>query len=146
MRVWAQSVHRSTWPPSSAVRQSSMARMTRRWARLRCPTLAARQAGPKRRKMSATSSRGRVMPRTGSGRWRSSEVEQLERALHLPDRVQGNPGVARRRGDLPVAQQVLDHLDVDTLLEQVGRETVPQGVHGDRLVEPGGLDRLAAGA
>jgi hypothetical protein len=25
---------------------------------------------------------------TGSGRWRSSEVEQLERAFHLPDRVQ----------------------------------------------------------
>src|SRR4051794_41902093 len=58
MRVWAQSAHCSTWPPSSAVRQSSTALMTRRCARLRCPSLAARQAGPKRRKMSATSSRG----------------------------------------------------------------------------------------
>src|SRR4051812_5007984 len=145
MRVWAQAAHCSTWPPSSAVRQSSTARMTRRWARLRCPALAARQAGPKRRKMSATSSRGRVMPRTGSGRWRSSELKQLERALDLPDGVQGDPGVARRRGDLPMPQQVLDHPDVDALLEQVGGEAVPQGVHGHRLVEPGGLDRLAAG-
>ena len=63
--------------------------------------------------------------RAGSGRWRSSEVEQLERALHLPDRMQGNPGVARRRGDLPMPQQVLDHPDVDALLEQVGGEAVP---------------------
>ena len=62
MRVWSQSAHVSTWPPSAAVRQSSIARMTRRWARLRWPALAARQAGPKRRKMSATSSCGRVMP------------------------------------------------------------------------------------
>ena len=30
--------------------------------------------------------------------------------------------------------------------KQVGGEAVAQGVHGDRLVEPGGLDRLAAGA
>ena len=43
-------------------------------------------------------------------------------------------------------QQVLDPPDVDALLEQVGGEAVPQGVHGHRLVEPGGLDRLAAGA
>ena len=43
-------------------------------------------------------------------------------------------------------QQALDHPDVDPLLEQVGGEAVAQGVDGDRLVEPGGLDRLAAGA
>ena len=46
---------------------------------------------------------------SGSGRWRSSEVEQLERTLHPPDRVEGNPGLACRRGDLAMPQQVLDH-------------------------------------
>ena len=45
MRVWAQSSHCSTWPPSGAVRHISTAVMTRRWARLRCPALAARHAG-----------------------------------------------------------------------------------------------------
>ena len=43
-------------------------------------------------------------------------------------------------------EQALDHPDVDPLLQQVGGEAVAQRVHGDRLVEPGGLDRLAAGA
>ena len=142
MRVWARSAMLDV---AAQLRcESSTARMTRRWARLRCPALAARQAGPKRRKMSATSSCSRVMP------WLRpvavlAEVEQLERALHLPDRVQGNPGVAGGRGDLPMPQQVLDHPDVDALLQQVGGEAVPQGVDGHRLVEPGGLDRLAAG-
>jgi hypothetical protein len=31
MRVCAQSSQRSTWPPSAAVRQTSIAVMTRRW-------------------------------------------------------------------------------------------------------------------
>ena len=62
----------------------------------------------------------------GSGRWRSSEVEQLEWGSS-PARIvcEGNPGVARRRGDLPMSQQVLDHPDVDALLEQVGGEAAP---------------------
>ena len=75
-----------------------------------------------------------------------SEVEQIERALHLPDRVQGDPGVARRRGDLPMPQQVLDHPDVDALLEQVGGEAVPQGVHGHRLVDLGHAGGGVSGA
>ena len=143
MRVCAQSSQRSTWPPSAAVRQISIAVMTRRWARLRCPALAARQAAPWRRKMSATSSCGRDMA-GGSGRRCLLHVQQLERALDLPDRVERDPGVARRRGDLAMAEQVLDHADVDALLEQMGGEAVPQGVHGHRLVETGGLGRLAA--
>src|ERR1019366_7448576 len=59
MRVWAQSSQRSTWPPSAAVRQISIAVMTRRWARLRWASFAARQPAPWRRKTSATSRIGR---------------------------------------------------------------------------------------
>jgi hypothetical protein len=59
MRVWAQSSHRSTWPPSAAVRQLSMADMTLSWPRLTWPALALRQAGPWPRKISATSKTGR---------------------------------------------------------------------------------------
>jgi hypothetical protein len=59
MRVWAQSSHRSTWPPSAAVRQLSMADMTLSWPRLTWPALALRQAGPWPRKISATSKAGR---------------------------------------------------------------------------------------
>ena len=59
MRVWAQSSHRSTWPPSAAVRQLSMADMTLSWPRLTWPALALRHAGPWPRKISATSKAGR---------------------------------------------------------------------------------------
>src|SRR6478735_12161717 len=60
MRRWPQSSQPSTWPPSAAVRQVSIADITLSWSRLTCPALAARQAGPCRRKMSATSSAGRT--------------------------------------------------------------------------------------
>jgi hypothetical protein len=42
-----------------------MADMTLSWARLRWPRCASRQAGPAPRKMSATSSVGRMAPRYG---------------------------------------------------------------------------------
>ncbi len=47
-----------TWPPRAAVRQRSMALMTLSWPRLRWPALAARQAAPWSRKISATSRLG----------------------------------------------------------------------------------------
>src|SRR4051794_24126039 len=49
----------------------------------------------------------------GSGRRRCSQVEPLERALDLADGAERDPGVARGRGDVPVAQEALDHPDVD---------------------------------
>src|SRR5712691_3664725 len=61
MRVCAQSSQRSTWPPSSAVRQISTAVITRRWVRLTWPALAVRHASPWSLKISATSSFGRNM-------------------------------------------------------------------------------------
>jgi hypothetical protein len=60
MTAWPQSSQAATWPPSSAVRQASMAAIALSWPRLRCPALAARQAAPWVRKMSATSSAGRA--------------------------------------------------------------------------------------
>ena len=59
MTVWAQFSQRSTWPPSAAVRQRSMAVITFNWSRLTCPALAERHAAPWSRKISATSSAGR---------------------------------------------------------------------------------------
>ena len=61
MTVWPQSSQAATWPPSSAVRQASIAAIAFNWPRLRCPALALRQAGPWLRKISATSSAGRGM-------------------------------------------------------------------------------------
>jgi len=63
MTAWPQSSQAATWPPSSAVRQASIAAIAFNWPRLKCPTLAVRQAGPWLRKMSATSSAGRGWPK-----------------------------------------------------------------------------------
>jgi hypothetical protein len=35
-----------------------------------------------------------------------------------------------------MAEQDLDHPDIDVLLEQVGGKAVPQHMHGHRLVDP----------
>ena len=59
MTVCEQFSQRSTCPPSAAVRQRSIAVITFNWSRLTCPALAARQAAPWSRKISATSSFGR---------------------------------------------------------------------------------------
>jgi hypothetical protein len=59
MTVWEHFSQRSTWPPSAAVRQRSMADITFNCSRLTCPALAARHAAPWSRKISATSSAGR---------------------------------------------------------------------------------------
>ncbi len=52
----------------AGLRQASMADLTLSWARLTCPALARRQAGPCRRKMSASSSPGRGTRHSGAGR------------------------------------------------------------------------------
>src|SRR3974390_2870645 len=61
MMVCEHFSQRSTWPPSAAVRQRSIAVVTFNWSRLTCPALAARHAAPCSRKLSATSSFGRDM-------------------------------------------------------------------------------------
>src|SRR5580692_1499154 len=107
MRSCAQSLQRSTCPPSAEVRQVSIADITFNWARLRWPALALRHAAPWARKTSATSRRGRAMRRRSGGRGSAGEVEAqpLERAFDVADRVDGDAGVERGRLQLGVAEQ-----------------------------------------
>src|SRR6516162_241677 len=103
MRRCAQSSQRSTWPPSAPtgqarglkahVRQRSIADMTLSWPRLTWPAWDARQAGPRWRKMSATSTAGRDNGRASAGHL----PQKVERAGHLADRGDGDAGVERRR-------------------------------------------------
>src|SRR5271170_1834685 len=107
--------------------------MTFNWARHTCPALALRHAAPWARKTSATSRGGRATrPRSGGRRSaREVDAQPLQRALDVADRVDGNAGVERSRLELGVSEQHLNHPDIDVLLEQMGRETVPQGVRRD---------------
>src|SRR5687767_14305143 len=108
-----------------------MADITCSWPRLTCPALALRQAAPWRSKLSATSSVGRPTA-AGSGlRWPlplGRRPEPVERAHYRADRGAGDPSVERGGVELGVAQQDLDHPNVDVLLQQVGREAVPERV------------------
>src|SRR6516225_9605504 len=135
MRACAQSSQRSTWPPSAEVRQLVIADITFNWARLAWPALTFRQAAPWARKTSAPSRGGRAMRPWSGGRRSAREIdaEPLERALDVADRADGDAGVERRRLELRVAEQHLDHANVDALLEQMGGEAVPQRVRRDAL-------------
>src|SRR5487761_1019231 len=117
MRVWAQSSHRSTCPPSAAVRHISMAVMTRRWARLRWAAFAARQPAPWRRKTSATSRVGRGIPGV-SGRRCQLHVQKFERALDLPDGVNCNPCVTGGGRNVTMAEQILYLVNVAALFQE----------------------------
>src|SRR5271155_136647 len=101
MRRWAQASQRSTCPPNAAVRQRSIADMTLSWPRLTWPAWEARQAGPRWRKMSATSTAGRDNGRASAG----DLPQKVERARHLADRADGDASVKRRRVELLVSEQ-----------------------------------------
>src|SRR5437763_5361239 len=107
--------------------------MTFSWPRLTWPAWEARQAGPRRRKMSATSTAGR-----GTGRASAGHLPQeVERARHLADRADGDAGVERRRVELLVSQQNLDDADIGLLLQEVGGKAVPQRMNADTLGDAG---------
>src|SRR6516164_2964543 len=95
MRRWAHSSQRSTCPPSAAVRQRSIADMSLSWPRLTWPAWDARQAGPRRRKMSATSTAGRNNGRASAGHL----PQKVERAGHLADRADGEAVPQRMNAD-----------------------------------------------
>ena len=92
--------------------------------------------------------RGRAMrPRSGGRRSaREVDAQPFQRALDVADRVDGDAGVERGRLQLGVAEQHLDHADVDVLLEQMGGEAVAQRVRRDPLGDPGRLRRGVDGA
>ena len=52
------------------------------------------------------------------------EPEPLERAGDFADRVDGDARIERRRFQLGVAEQDLNHPDVDALFKQVGGEAM----------------------
>src|SRR6516164_8584456 len=114
MRSCAQSSQRSTWPPSAAVRQVSIADIAFNWARLRCPALALRHSAPWGRKTSATSREGRATRPWSGGRrsLRQLDVQPVQRTLDVADRVDGDAGVERGRLELGVAERtrVIMHL------------------------------------
>src|SRR4029077_16558971 len=87
-------------PPNAAVRQRSIADMTLSWPRLTWPAWEARQAGPRWRKMSATSKVGRANGRASAGHL----PQKVERAGHLADRVDRYAGVERRRVEFLMSQ------------------------------------------
>src|ERR1700739_1314892 len=120
MRRWAQSSQRSTWPPNAPtgqprglkahVRQRSAADMALSWPKLTWPAWDARQAGPRWRKMSATSTptgqaRGLKAHGRDNGRASAGHLPQkVERAGHLADRVDRDAGVERRRVEFLMSQ------------------------------------------
>ena len=100
MRRCAQASQRSTCPPNAAVRQRSIADMTFSWPRLTWPAWDARQASPRWRKMSATSTAGRDNGGASAGHLQ----QQVERARHLADRADGDAGIERRRLEFLMSQ------------------------------------------
>jgi hypothetical protein len=104
MRRWAHSSQRSTCPPNAAVRQRSIADMTLSWPRLTWPAWEARQAGPRWRKMSATSTAGRDNGGVLGG-WLHLVEQQVERTGHLTDRLDGDAGVKRRGVELGMPER-----------------------------------------
>ena len=49
------------------------------------------------------------------------DVQPVQRTLDVADRVDGDAGVERSRLELGMAEQHLDHANIDALFEQVGR-------------------------
>src|SRR6201997_4806773 len=133
MRRCAPASQRSTWPPNAAVRQRSIADMTLSWPRLTWPAWDARQAGPRWRKMSATSTAGRDNGRASAGHL----PQEVERARHLADRADRDAGVKRRRVEFLVSEQNLDDADVGLLLQKMRGKAVPHGMNADALGDAG---------
>jgi len=53
---------------------------------------------------------------------REVDAQPLQRALDVADRVDGDAGVERSRLQFGVAEQHLDHANIDVLFEQMGRD------------------------
>src|SRR6266436_10367871 len=106
MRVCKHFSQRATWPPRAAVRQLSVADITFNWSRLTWPALALRHAGPRSRKISATSKAGRDTRAALAGWPDLAELERdvLQRAHDLADRLGGDAGIERGGVELGVTE------------------------------------------
>jgi hypothetical protein len=102
-------------------------------------------AAMSRRTSSGLSTTGSVRgTRTGciramsSGSWRRGGLvggQTLQGTGDLAQQIGGHLHVERSGLELLVAEQHLDHADIDLLFEQVRREAVPQRMHRHALVE-----------
>ena len=68
---------------------------------------------------------------------RQVEAEPLQRALDIADRADGDARVERRRLQLGMAEQHLDHANVGALFEEMGGKAMPQGMRRDALGDAG---------
>jgi hypothetical protein len=77
-------------------------------------------------------------------RW-LADVQSVKGTFYLSDRIDGDPGIPSGGVDMPVAQQVLNDVDIDALLQKMGGKAVPQRVDGDHFIQAGSLGGQAAG-
>jgi hypothetical protein len=70
----------------------------------------------------------------------------IAQAHDLADRLGGEAGVERRGIELGVAEQHLDHYDIDVLFQKMGGKVVPECVRRYPLVDPGHVGSRMAGA
>src|SRR5262249_34521204 len=93
-------------------------------------------------------SRVRHARRALAGRPHLLELQRnmLQRAHQALDRPGGHPRIERRRIELGVTEQNLDHADVGVLLQEMGGEAVPQRVERYALVDLGHLSCCMASA
>ena len=119
MRTWPQSSQASTWPPRAAVRQCLDRRHHLELAEAQMAGMGARaRRVHDARKMSATSSDGRITAPPHAARLRSRPADRLSRSSGLMTvRIVrgGDPGVERGGLELGVAEQDLDDANVDVL-------------------------------
>src|SRR5271169_6212493 len=87
------------------------------------PAWAARHAGPWRRKMSATSSPGRIARSAAGPRpLLDQRHDPIERTRHGADRPGRDPGIECGVVELGVSEQNLDHADIDAIFTQMRGE------------------------
>src|SRR5271165_5062088 len=108
--------------------------MTLRRSRERRLPCAARKRSPWRRKMSATSSFGRIPP--GSFGRDDHEREPVEGARRVGDQMGGDLRVARGRGKIGMSEQHLNDAKLDATFEKVRRKAVAQAMGRDGFAEP----------
>ena len=84
--------------------------------------------------------------RSARPRVAASRASRSSGAGYGPDRAVGDTGVKRRGVKLGMAQQCLDHANIDILLEEVRGKAVPQRVRRHALGDPRGLGGAADNA
>ena len=117
MRLWPQSSQRSTWPPSAAERQLLDRRHHLELAEAHMPGIGLAPSGAMARKdvrdlQPRAAHAPPATPRVAASR-RVSGASRSSGLVTVADRGVGDAGVKRRGVELGVAEQHLDHADID---------------------------------